>query len=346
MSEKLTKGRLAGVRPAIRSTAARLVSERTERAEGTVLSILESQSSAASLESWIDCYGDLIHARLLRDGAVLFRNFGVNSPDKFASVVNRFGGPRIEYRERSSPRLQVADQIYTSTEYPAHQAIFPHNENSYAHLWPKKIFFCCLTPAETGGCTPIVDVRSVYKSLAPAVRAKFETSGVLYLRNFSERLGLSWRTAFQTSEREEVERSAATAGYSLEWLSEDRLRTRRTGRATGLHPDTSEAIWFNHAAFFHITTLPAAIREPLTAGLEELDFPNHSYYGDGSPIEHDVMEHVRACYRRHELTFRWQRGDVLLLDNMLVAHARQPYTGPRRILVSMTEPFQSKWFTS
>jgi hypothetical protein len=30
-----------------------------------------------------------------------------------------------------------------------------------------------------------------------------------------------------------------------------------------------------------------------------------------------------------------ERGEVLLVDNMLVAHARYPYSGPRKILVAM-----------
>jgi alpha-ketoglutarate-dependent taurine dioxygenase len=35
------------------------------------------------------------------------------------------------------------------------------------------------------------------------------------------------------------------------------------------------------------------------------------------------------------ISFRWERGDVLLLDNYLVAHGRNPYEGPRKILVAM-----------
>jgi len=34
----------------------------------------------------------------------------------------------------------------------------------------------------------------------------------------------------------------------------------------------------------------------------------------------------------------WETGDLLLLDNMLMAHAREPFTGPRSVLVSLAMP--------
>jgi hypothetical protein len=39
------------------------------------------------------------------------------------------------------------------------------------------------------------------------------------------------------------------------------------------------------------------------------------------------------------VSFPWQRGDILMLDNILAAHGRAPYEGPRKILVGMTELF-------
>jgi hypothetical protein len=347
MSTEAKHKTLAGVRPRKRSPSSEdWISERTEQSGGTALTILESQASAVSLPSWIQTNSDLVAARLARTGAVLFRGFAVNSVDAFREVVSCFGKEDLEYRERSSPRTEVTHRIYTSTEYPADQSIFPHNENSYAHVWPRKIFFCCLTPAEEGGATPIVDVRSVYRCVAPEIRRRFEDAGVLYLRNFSEEIGMSWRKAFQTEQRQEVEAIARSAGYRLKWRDDSRLTTWRVGKACGRHPSTGQPIWFNHAAFFHVSTLPLSIRETLAAQLAEDELPNNSYFGDGSPIEEEVIEEIRSCYLAHQLIFDWRGGDVLALDNMLVAHARQPYRGSRRVLVAMKDPFQSEMFDS
>jgi hypothetical protein len=51
-----------------------------------------------------------------------------------------------------------------------------------------------------------------------------------------------------------------------------------------------------------------------------------------------VLDELREAYHRETVTFPWHKGDVLLLDNMLAAHGRSPYTGPRNILVGMAEP--------
>ena len=71
----------------------------------------------------------------------------------------------------------------------------------------------------------------------------------------------------------------------------------------------------------------------------ERQLPYQTYYGDGSDIEDSIVEMLRAAYRKEMVSFRWQQGDILMLDNMLVAHGRNPFTGPRKIVVGMAQPF-------
>jgi alpha-ketoglutarate-dependent taurine dioxygenase len=37
----------------------------------------------------------------------------------------------------------------------------------------------------------------------------------------------------------------------------------------------------------------------------------------------------------------WEKGDVLLLDNMLMSHGRSSFTGERKILVSMNTGYST-----
>jgi alpha-ketoglutarate-dependent taurine dioxygenase len=97
-------------------------------------------------------------------------------------------------------------------------------------------------------------------------------------------------------------------------------------------------VWFNHLTFFHVSTLPSQVQETLLAELGEQDLPNNTYYGDGSPIEPEVLDELRSLYHQETISFPWQAGDILLLDNMMVAHGRSPFAGPRKVVVAMAEP--------
>lgn len=302
--------------------------------------VIEPVTGGASLATWVAAYAEEITRDLHRYGAILFRGFNVTSPEEFDTVIHAASGEPFAYKERSSPRTAVHGHIYTSTEYPPSQEIFFHNENSYAHTWPRRLFFCCLVSAESGGETPLADVRRVYDSLPGPVRARFETHGVKYVRNYSERLGLSWQTVFQTDDAARAEAYARASGYATEWR-DTRLRTSRIAPATYVHPHTGERIWFNHAAFFHLTTLDPLVQQGLLAQCGADDLPNQTYVGDGSAIEAETADALRRAYRENSVAFSWVKGDVLFVDNMLVAHARASFKGPRKVLVGMSDPWSA-----
>jgi alpha-ketoglutarate-dependent taurine dioxygenase len=170
------------------------------------------------------------------------------------------------------------------------------------------------------------------------VRDRFIAKGWMYVRNFGDGLGLDWQTVFQTTDRSAVEAHCRKSGIEVEWKPGNRLRTRAVRPAVARHPKTGETLWFNHATFFHVTTLEPDVRQALTAEMADEDLPANTYYGDGQPIEPEVLDHLRALYHRETVSFPWQKGDLLLLDNMMVAHGRAPYSGDRKILVGMAEP--------
>lgn len=291
------------------------------------------------LQRWGKDNREMIEENLPKYGAILFRNFAVNGAEGFEDFVKDFAGDLLEYRERSSPRHQVQGQIYTSTDYPAHQGIFFHNENSYQQVWPMKIAFYCHTPAQQGGETPIADTREVFRRLSSVTLQRFADRGCLYVRNFDGQFGLPWQDVFQTEQREQVEDYCRRAGMSCAWRGGSHLRTRARRSAITVHPRTGESLWFNHVAFFHYSTLEPTVQQGLLATMSEDDLPSNSYYGDGEPIEPTVLDEIREAYQQASIVFGWLEGDVLLLDNMLMAHSRAPYSGTRKVMVAMAEPF-------
>jgi alpha-ketoglutarate-dependent taurine dioxygenase len=302
--------------------------------------LVQPAVEGVSLHEWAGGNRAMLEGALAERGAILFRGFKVETAGQFEQFVRSVSDELIEYGERSSPRTNIGGRVYTSTDHPPEQPILLHNEQSYTLDWPMKISFYCARPAREGGRTPIADSRKIYRRLDPAVVSKFERNGVLYVRNYGDGLGLPWPEVFGTNDRAEVEGHCRRASIECVWKGDGRLQTRQVRPAVRRHPRTGETVWFNHATFFHLSSLgDAAAREAMLAVVGEEGAPYNTFYGDGSPIEPPVLEELRAAYRLESESFVWQEQDILLLDNMLTAHGREPFAGPRKVLVAMADPF-------
>lgn len=315
----------------------KLVSTSFLGAQGIAPLVVQPVMSEVNPVAWGASNKEFIEAQLRRYGSVLFRNFKIDSAARFEEFARAVTPQLLDYRERSSPRSEVLRGIYTSTDYPPEQSIHFHNEQSYTHSWPMKLWFFCLKAAEKGGATPLADGRKVLQRLDPKITERFIQKKVMYVRNYGDGMGLSWQTAFQTNDKLAVEDYCRKARIAFEWKDAERLRTRQIFETVVVHPKTSEWLWFEHAAFFHISSLERSVRDAILAEFKEEDLPFNTFYGDGSAIEDSALDGIRSAYRDVAVSFPWQEKDVLLIDNMLTSHSREPFVGPRKILVAMAE---------
>jgi alpha-ketoglutarate-dependent taurine dioxygenase len=273
-------------------------------------------------------------------GGVLLRGFAVPDVETFQQFASSFGHPLLRYEFASTPRSAVSAAtgagVYTSTEYPAHQSIPLHNEQAYTREWPMRIWFHCITASPEGGQTPIADSRGVYRRIPARIREMLEP-GIVYVRNFGE-MDLPWQTVFNTGSREQVQAFCQRSGIQWHWKDDGGLRTTQCCQAVERHPLTGEAVWFNQAHLFHVSARQPEERELLEElyGLDNV--PRNTLLADGSAIPDAVFDEIRAALDAETVSFDWQAGDVLMLDNMLVAHARAPFRGPRKVIVAMAQP--------
>lgn len=300
--------------------------------------VVEPRLDGVNLSAWAGNNREFLERSLNEYGGVLFRGFNLLTQDDFEQAVKSMSVELMHYMEGATPRVQLSENIYTSTEYPANQSIELHNELAYVITWPGRIWFFCLTPSREGGETPIADVRKVLRRLDPKIVDRFMQTGWMLVRNFGNEMSLPWQSVFRTDDRSTLEAYCRGAQVELEWIDNQHLRTRQVRPPVARHPRTGEMVWFNHICFWHVSSLETEVRDSMLSVFKEENLPYNTYYGDGSPIEASVIEEIRDAYRQETVKFSWREKDLLMLDNMLVAHGRSPFDGPRRILAAMGDP--------
>ena len=271
-------------------------------------------------------------------GAILFRNFDIQNVDDFHSTIKCFHSYFASYIGGDSPRTKIKDNIYTSTEYPADQEISMHQEKSFSNIYPRYAYFYCDIEPQVGGETPILDSRILYKSLNSKIIKKFGDKKLKYVMNLhsGNGVGKSWQQAFEIDSKIALEKLLSTMNVNYRWKDNDLLEVYEIVNPIMQHPDTNEWIFFSQAHQWHKSGLEKNTLIMLQEVMKEEDFYHNCYYGDGSEIEIEYLEEIRFLIKQNKIIFKWQKGDLLMLDNIISMHGRQPFVGNRRILVAMS----------
>ncbi len=292
----------------------------------------------ASFESLVKTANDrreFLREQLLRYGALLLRGFQMENTADFEKFARVFSEKELfNYAGGVSPRRVLNDGVYTSTEYPAQFSLSLHNELSYSNIYPSLLFFGCLIAPQTGGETTLGDSRRILQKIDRQILDLFKRKKLCYIRNLQadKGSGYSWQEAFESDDRETVEKTCRKAGADFRWKADGGLRLSQMRPAILTHPITAEEVWFNQADGFH----PSNLGEELLETLCEDELRLNVFFGDSSMIDSAMLAHIRTVLQNETILHRWQVGDILILDNILAAHGRMPFAGARKIILAMT----------
>lgn len=287
--------------------------------------------------SWAAEHREALRAVVIEHGSVLVRGLGLRDADEVGAVFRRLATGLMTEREAFASRRTYSAGVYSSSTWPQNQLMCMHHELSYTLAFPGLMLFACLRAPTHGGATTVADSPTVLDALPAELIERFEREGWLLARSYNDEIGASLAEAFGTEDRSAVESYCRANAIEFEWQPDGGLRTRQRRSAVVRHPVTGQRCWFNQIAFLNEWTLAPEVREYLVDVYGADGLPFNTRFGNGDPIGEDVVQLLNQVYEANTVREPWQAGDLMLVDNVRTAHSREPFEGPREVLVAMAD---------
>jgi alpha-ketoglutarate-dependent taurine dioxygenase len=289
-------------------------------------------------EAWAAEQREALRAAVAERGSIRVRGLALRDRAEVEAVFGTLAGELMTEREAFAAREMHSDGVYSSANWPQNQPMCMHHELSYTLEFPGLMMFACLGAPTQGGATAVADAEAVLAALPADLVERFEREGWVLARSYNDEIGASVAEAFGTDDRDSVEAYCRANAIEFEWQPDGGLRTRQRRSAVLEHPRTGRRCWFNQIAFLSEWTMAPEVREFLVEMYGADGLPFNTRFGDGDPIGEDVVELLNEVYEAHTVREPWQAGDLMLVDNIRMAHSREPYEGPREVLVGMADP--------
>jgi alpha-ketoglutarate-dependent taurine dioxygenase len=195
--------------------------------------------------------------------------------------------------------------------------------------------FFCLEPASEGGEWTLSDGRKVIECLPAEMLDRFRELGLVYRRRFIRGLDASWEQFFKVGSLQELREKIAPTGHEIDAISENDLTVSYRTHALLQIPERDTEAWFNQILLHHPDALPTEVDALLSKHFRRDQFPRTVFFGDGSPIPAGWVRTIDRVLTECSISIQTQAHDVLLVNNLLMAHGRLPYSGNRQVRVAL-----------
>ena len=282
-----------------------------------------------------------------RDGAVLCRGTGIRT----AGDLNHFVAPlladdKMPYFGGTNARQALygdGDILDVGTE-PPHIRLREHSEMAYVDQFPGIIIFGCLQPPERAGeqgQTSLLVTAELMAQLPEAFVARLAAEGLRHKLRYSDAEApegtpatvKSWQDTLSVTTRTDAEAACTARGWETEWSADGTLTISYVRPAFARHPHSGAEVLF-------VTDLSTAWYDDWEPHCNLPDSERPYSFGWGKGDDWSASDGklwaaaADACRYKHA----WAAGDVLIVDNMLAMHGREPYKGERRLGVVLGLP--------
>lgn len=293
-----------------------------DECEGVELPLVVLPRAAAPLVAQELALRTCIARYLSRVGVIMFRGFSVGDEREFGSLVAALSGSPVPLDEASfgesepvswrlRPPARAEDAMCNDGAWLRALRVgrdIARPERWYCRRHPQRVWLYC---ASGHADVVVADTREVHAGLSEELRERWTRAGLLVSRTYSDSGTSSWQSAFESSDRGYVAAWCDAEGFRCEWLAGGGLKIHKICQAVAQHPRSGDRAWFNAA---HACQAPDLRGSGLLPGMEVL-------FGNGEPLPECDLHSIGAEFDAAQLIVPFEPGDILLLDNLLMAHA-------------------------
>ncbi|KAK2782797.1 hypothetical protein FQN52_000620 [Onygenales sp. PD_12] len=279
----------------------------------------------------------ILTKKLARHGTLLFRGLPIHNAEDFSKFAHAFGYKPHEIIGIVVDRPLLAPNVAPANEAPKDVLIYNHNESPQVPHAPEYIFFYGHRAPKKGGESPIASsVELFYRAQQeiPEFIAELSEKGILskviYKVEQQYKGGSTLKQAFgkeikegddEATRRAKVEAQIARYGRgkhtTWEWTEDGLVLTHRLP-SIRTQPNTNLPTLFTGlAAYYKNAQVNSGARKNVT----------QQYFGDGSPIPEKYLAHLAKITDEIRVLHKWEQGDVLVYDNVIAQHGREPWEG-------------------
>ncbi|TVY81454.1 Clavaminate synthase-like protein [Lachnellula suecica] len=284
-------------------------------------------------------------------GALLLRGLPISTPQEYSELAHAFGLHAHEEVGRPPHRTVLAKNVKTANEGPPEMPIWPHNEYGWSTINPAWLTFSNLHVPASGGETPLISsigLAAALREQAPEFMDELLRKGVRYVYRYGAQAvqsntgtsvsGAYGHTILPTDTpsiaRAKIEAEVRRHSERFEWHEDGSLSVTHIVPIVRKHIPTNLPTFFGNLTSAYGRSRHHGATEPPYLGDDGSYHPLPTY-GDGTVIPTRYLELALEIAEASQVLVKWEKGDVVLLDNYAVIHSRAAWTGQRTVLAAL-----------